>query len=211
MKRHMVLLGVTVVAAAFAMAQQEQPKPARPETPTAQRTDPKQSDAKKGQEDPVAEHQNLEQFVGTWDVSGTCTAEGEGPKTITGTLTSEWALGKHFVKSHMKATEGGKSIEGIGFCGYDPAKGKYVSSWHTDQCNSIMLDEGTYEQGQKVFTYSNQMTGPDGKSIQCRRVVKVVSNNEHTMTIYMTEAGKGEQKTTEITFKRSGRTARADG
>jgi hypothetical protein len=29
------------------------------------------------------------------------------------------------------------------------------------------------------------------------------------MTIYATEAGKGEQKMTELTFKRSNRTARA--
>src|SRR5262245_36694771 len=132
MKRHMVLLGVAVIAAAFAMAQQE-PRPNRPDTPTAQRPDQK-SDAKQRQTEPVAEHQKLDQFVGTWDVSGTGDEGGEAPKTSSGTLTAEWALDKHFVKSHLKGTEGGQSMEGIGFCGYDPAKGKYVSSWHTDQC-----------------------------------------------------------------------------
>ena len=50
--------------------------------------------------------------------------------------------------------------------------------------------------------------GPDGQSVKCRRIVKIISNDEHTMTAFITEPGKAERKVAEITFRRTSRTAR---
>jgi hypothetical protein len=199
--RHFVLVAGALAAAAVVLAQQESSrKPVRHDSSKVQKSEP------------VIEHRNLEPFVGTWQVTGQCYEKDESaPQAFSGTLTSEWALDNHFVKSHLKGKQGNDSFEGIGFCGYDPAKSKYVSSWHNNQCNSILLDEGAYEQGSKEFSYVSEMAGPDGQTMKCRRVVKIVSNDEHTMTFFATEGGKAERKMSEMTFRRTGRTARADG
>lgn len=203
MKGRYLALGAGILVAASAVLAQQQESSRKPT---------RHDSGKPQKAEPVAEHRNLDPFVGTWQITGQCFEKGDSaPEPVSGTLTADWALGKHFVRSQMKGTSGGEPNEGIGFCGYDPTKGKYVSSWHTDQCNSIMLDEGSYEQGSKEFTYTNEMIGPDGQTVKCRRVVKIVSNDEHTMTIFSNEGGKGERKTAEMTFRRSGRTARADG
>ena len=198
--RHFVLAAGVLAAAAAVLAQQDSTrKPTRHDS------------SKPEHAGPVAEHKNLDPFVGTWQVTGQCFEKSESaPESVSGTLTAEWVLDNRFVRSQLTGRNGTDRIEGIGFCGYDPAKGKYVSSWHNNQCNSIITDDGAYEQGGKEFTYTSEMIGPDGQTMKCRRIVKIVSNDEHTMTVFATEGGKPERKMSEMTFRRSGRTARAD-
>lgn len=132
-----------------------------------------------------------------------------GAESITATVTSEWVLGNRFVKTHMRGTSGGDSIEGMGMCGYDNNNGKYVSTWQDTECTSIKMDEGTYEPSTKTFTYTGESAGPNGQMVTHRRTVRVVNNDEHVMTAYVTIGGAAEQKMAELTFRRSG-VARTD-
>lgn len=151
---------------------------------------------------PTTQHQQLQPFVGTWTISGTCMKDGPA-EPCSGTVTSEWVLGNRFVKNHMRGMAGSEAMEGIGLCGYDTQEGKFVSSWVDNQCTSIKTDKGTFEPGTKTFTYEcDGCKDKDGTALKCRKVIKIVSDSEHTLTGYVTKDGR-EQKVKELTFKKS--------
>lgn len=190
--------------------QPQQPRPAPTEDPA--RKDVGQTEKDKDKErlaQPGPEHRNLRAFVGTWQISGQCTKEGTQPETVSGTCNSELVLGDRFVQTKVNVTEGGKTIEGIGMCGYNNAQKQYVTTWQDTECTGIKMETGSYEPGTKTFTYTGEFKDETGKSVRCRRLVKIVSDNEHLMTYYMTGPDKPEQKVAEMTFKRVTRTAEA--
>lgn len=156
---------------------------------------------------PGAQHRHLDVFTGTWNVTGQCMKDESQTEAVRGTAEAEWVLDKHFVKTTVKLTEGGDTIEGIAMCGYDNNKQKFVSTWQDSECTGIKMDKGEYDPGTKTFTYTGEYEGEDGKKVQCRRVVKIKSDIEHTMTSYITEPGKGERKVAELTFKKGRETA----
>lgn len=220
---------IALAATSIALSQQERPRPDQPR-PEQPRTDQNrdQGDRAAREDQPGPEHNVLQSLVGTWQLSGTC----YGPKTdkaggnadsqdraaqagtdegqpVGGTLTSEWALDKHFVKCHLRGTEGSRTIEGMGLTGYDNAKDKYVSSWADNQCTSIKMEEGTYDPSSKTFTFTGESKTLDGKTAKCRRIIQIKSDNEHTMTVFVTESGQAEKKVLEATFRRTSSTARS--
>lgn len=190
------------------------------------------------QEGPGAEHRQLENLVGSWQFTGQCfekcgdkdsntTRAGELPKdaankatpatpakpeseAVTGTNHSEWVLGGRFVRCEVKGTHGNKSMNGIAMTGYDTEKRRFVSTWMDDQCNSIKTDEGTYDPSTRTFTFIGESTGPDGQTVRCRRVVKITSRDEHTMTTYLTTGGQAEKQVAELTFRRTNQAARGN-
>jgi hypothetical protein len=154
---------------------------------------------------PGPEHKNLAPFIGTWQVTGTCwkdpSSQGE---PVSGTCTSEWILGNRFVQSHARLNKGGTMAEGIMMCGYDNAQKKYVTTMQDSECTAIKMETGTYDAGSKTFTFAGETKDKDGKTVQCRRTVKVVDDNEHVVTMYASEGGQGEKKVAELSFRRAG-------
>lgn len=196
--------------AASALAQQKDPPPRDTQQKDSQLKDGR-SDRDMERSQPAPELKNLESGIGSWQLSGQCYEKSDSaPEAFSGTATSEWILGNRFVKTTVHATSGGKTVEGIAVCGYDDGKKKFVSTWQDNQCNAIKMDEGSYDPGTKTYTYTGEFTGPDGKMNKCRRTMRIAGNDEHVMTSYITEDGKPERKISEITFKRSTRSARAD-
>lgn len=124
-------------------------------------------------------------------------------KTITGTLTSEWALGNNFVKCHLEGDCGGKAIEGIGLTGYDMSKAKYVTTWADNQKMAIMSEEGTYDPASKTFTFTSESKDRAGKQGKYRRTIQFTGNDEYKMTVYVSDEGQAEKKMLEVTCRRS--------
>ena len=132
------------------------------------------------------------------------------PEAFTGTDHSEWILGGRFVRCEIKGTLGNKSMHGIAMTGYDTAKRRFVSTWQDDQCNSIKMDEGTFDPSARTFTFLGESTGPNGETVKCRRVIKVTNRDEHTMVMYLTKGSQAEERVSEMTFRRTNQAARVN-
>jgi hypothetical protein len=206
----------TLIAAAVCAQDTTRPRPeSQPPSDRAPRPDAQPSDRtmdksrdKVAADEPGPEHKQLEAFVGNWEMTGQCWEKPGGTaESVSGTAKSEWILGNRFVKSHVRGSKTGQSMEGIAMCGYDNGQRKYVSSWQDDKCTAIKMETGSYDTGTKTFTYTGESKDKNGQTVRCRRTVKINSDNEHVMTTYATESGKQEMKVAEITFKRSGTTA----
>lgn len=188
---------------------------------------------------PGPEHRQLESLVGDWQITGQCfeksgdkkttqatpakdakeskdystdrsTQSASEPEAFTGTDHSEWILGGRFVRCEVKGSLGSKPMHGIAMTGYDTAKRRYVSTWQDDQCNTIKMEEGTYDPTARTFTFLGESAGPNGESVKCRRVVKITNRDEHTMVTYLTKGSQPEQRVAEMTFRRTNQAARGN-
>lgn len=149
-------------------------------------------------------HKKLEPLVGSWDVSGQCWDKpGESPQSITGKDDSEWVLGGRFVQCHANGSKGSTPFEGIGMLGYDNAQRKYVASWHDTESTGIKTETGTYDSATKTFTFVGESKDENGQTVKCRRVMRIDSNDQHTVTAYVTPTGGTETKAAELVFKRT--------
>jgi len=154
---------------------------------------------------PGTEHQVLNALVGTWDVSGQCWAKvGDTAQSVTGTDTSEWILGQRFVKSHARGTKASQPFEGIGMMGYDNARREYQATWQDTDCTGIKMETGTYDAASKTFTFKGDFKDDKGQTVSSRRLLEVMSNDQHKMTTYLTMSGQPELKAAELVFKRTG-------
>jgi hypothetical protein len=193
-----MLIAIPLVSLAFAGGQPEERAPIKTGQPGAE------TDRKARLAQPGPEHRMLEPLLGSWTISGQCwEKQGESPQSVTGTDDSEWVLGNRFVKCHVKGSKAGKQFEGIGMMGYDNAQRQYQASWQDTECTAIKMETGTYDSATKTFTFTGDFKDENGQSVRCRRLVKIDSDDQHTMTAYLTPGGQTEMKVAELTFKRT--------
>jgi len=112
------------------------------------------------------EHKALANDVGVWDadmfvyVPGMKEpiAAGHGVETKTLLSGGLWAL------SEFKGDFAAVPYEGRGQIGFDPAKGKYVSSWIDSASAKLLVQEGTYDEKTKTVTMIGEGDDPRGGS-----------------------------------------------
>jgi hypothetical protein len=75
------------------------------------------------------------------------------------------------------------------------------------------METGSYDPSTKTFTFLGDFKDENGQTIRSRRTVQIDSNDQHTMTAYLTPSGQSEVKVAEMTFKRTstGTTGRRGG
>jgi hypothetical protein len=112
---------------------------------------------------PGKNHEKLEYYVGTWDVTTKFWMDGpdKPPTESTATTWCRMIFGGRFVQSEMKGMmtieiEGQMvpiPMEAVGYIGYDNFKEKYVAAWIDSHGTGIYHSEGTADKKGKVFTY----------------------------------------------------------
>ncbi|MEO0530894.1 MAG: DUF1579 domain-containing protein [Planctomycetota bacterium] len=129
---------------------------------------------------PVAEHELLQRFVGTWDSVGECsTGPDSEPMINRATMTSR-SVGGRWVVNEMDVDAGGMPVTGLQTLGYDPAKQKYVGTWVDSMQNHLWVYEGDYDPATKTLvlhTMGPNMMG-DGELIPFRDSYEFVSDDE---------------------------------
>ena len=112
---------------------------------------------------PGKNHERLEYYVGTWDVTTKFWMDGpdKPPTESTATSWCRMIFGGRFVQTDMKGMmtveiEGRMvpiPMEAVGYLGYDNFKEKYVGIWIDGHGTGIYYSEGTADKKGKVFTY----------------------------------------------------------
>lgn len=158
---------------------------------------------------PGPNHELLKSFAGKWTVSNKMW-EGEGePQLSTGTAEVVALLDGRFYRESYKSEFMGMPFEGIGHTGYDNIGKKFISTWMDNMSTGVMSSEGTFDAATKTFAFSGEFSDPMGKKIKNRMTTKLVSNDEHVMTMFHTEPGGTEKKVMEIVYKRAAQSAAA--
>ena len=153
---------------------------------------------------PGPNHKLLASLTGRWVFSTKMWMEpGAPPESSTGTAIYTPLMDGRYIQGEYKGTFGGMPFQGLGLTGYDNVAQHFTATWADNMGTSIMLMTGHYDPAAKVFTYKGDMDDmmKPGTKVKFRQVVKVQSDDAHTMEWYETRGGK-EIKTMEITYTR---------
>ncbi len=154
---------------------------------------------------PGPEHVLLEAMVGEWAAECTMEMEPGKPTTTKARSKNHWIMDKRFVQQDYAGDFMGMPFSGMSLIGYDKYQKKYVSTWIDSMSTMIYMSLGTYDAATKTFTFEGE--GPDcmdptgTKLSKMKNVVKVLSKDKHTFTMYQQMDGKMVQSM-EITYTR---------
>ncbi len=135
---------------------------------------------------PGPAHEVLNQKIGKWSMVVKMFEPGApAPMESTATTEAKWILDGRYVEDHTEGSFMGMPFRGLGLCGYDNLKKKYVGVWLDNMGTGLMLAEGDYDAATKTFTYASQ--GPDvmaGEYVPMRSVEKIVDADHWTMQMF---------------------------
>ncbi len=153
---------------------------------------------------PNENHQRLGAMIGTWNCTVKTWEPGStSPTESAGKCTNTWILGNRYVLTEYEGNFRGMPFEGMGIGGYDNINKRYFSTWFDTMMTGMMSEHGQYEGATKTYTYTGRFDAPMGKTMHTRSITKVVSHDEHHLTMYHGEDAHDLPKFMEITYRRA--------
>ncbi len=154
---------------------------------------------------PTREHRLLKDHVGTWKVACTFFMDpSQPPMEAEATETIEM-LGEFWTRSDFSADLGGFSILGSAQLGFDPVKGKWVSTWIDNGMPHLFYFEGDLDESAGALEMKG--TGPspvDGSQTTYRTVEIALGPDERTLDMYFTLPSGDEVQMFTYRYKREG-------
>ena len=131
---------------------------------------------------PTEHHAQLQKSVGHWEGTITMTMPGMG-EMVSPASEDVRSGGPFWTISDFKSDMGGMPYSGHGCHGFDPEKGKYVSTWIDNMTSYLNVMEGSLdeESGMIVMEWNApDMTG----AMAPHRSEQKMSDDAYTMTFY---------------------------
>jgi hypothetical protein len=149
-------------------------------------------------------HKMMAMVEGEWTTDGKMWMDPKGqPVASKGEASYKMILGGRYQESTFRGDMMGMPFEGKGLMAYDNLKKQFENTWVDNMSSGIMKTEGTYDPGTKTYNMSGKMVDPmSGKECKMRETLKIVDNDTHVMSMYVTMGDNPEYKTMELTFKR---------
>jgi hypothetical protein len=165
-------------------------------------------DPKKNAEPPAdkagPEHKKLDALAGSWTFTMKMWMEpGKPPQEGKGTAEQKWIMDGRFLQEDVHSDSFGDKFTGMGLTGYDNGIGKYTSFWIDSTTTAMSLSLGSADASGKVVTFNKDEFDPmTKKKVKIRDVIRIDSNDKHTVESYRTEEGGKEMKMMEIVYTR---------
>lgn len=154
---------------------------------------------------PGPQHKLLEPIVGKWTFTAKFWMDPTQPPMETqGTSERKWILGSRYIIDDVDTPSlGGEKFQGLGLMGYDNIQQKYISVWLDSMGTGMSTSLGAVDKSGKIFTYQREEFDPVSKQkMKNRDVVRIESNDKHTMEMYRILPGGKEMKSGEIIYTR---------
>ncbi len=144
---------------------------------------------------PTHEHHLLKEHVGTWKVDCTYfTDPTQPPMEVLATETIEM-LGEFWTRSLFRADMGGFVLEGSATVGYDPQKGKWISTWIDNVNPTLFLFEGDLDETAQSLEMTGSGPSPVDEEITTYRTVeKVIGPDQRQLDMFVTLPDGGEMR-----------------
>lgn len=154
---------------------------------------------------PSAAHSNYEPIVGTWNMDWTLLG-GSEPRKVSGTCINTWAVGGRWVKSDFKTDMniGDEIFQGTGYFGHDNVSGEYHNVWFESNRTAVQYDVGGFDSATKTFTFEGEQPTAGGQMVSTRTTLRIVSDDEHVIEMYVRRGEGEERKVLELVFTREG-------
>jgi hypothetical protein len=182
------ILGAAISTAAFLVAGRVFSGDDEPKAPPADTSSP------------VAEHEALKQYTGSWDGAGTLTLP-DGSMAVASHQTGTLIMGGRFLQLDSEITVGSGKIKMLEFVGYDVQGKKYVHFSMEDDSTRFSQDEGAHDAAKKATVMRGTEPTPDGKERKFRYTIGDVVDGAFHAELFNDE-GSGEHKVLEWTLKK---------
>jgi hypothetical protein len=177
--------------------------------PLAQPADPMEAgtDSAAAASQPGPNHNLLDIFVGTWDVSANFdTGPGQPPETASGQMVNTWQLEGRWLKQEytgQMASLG--AFRGLGFLGYDNLQKSFVGTWMDTLSTSCLMSKGAFDESKATFTLSGDFTVEGGEKYRQKQVMTILSPDRYVVSMYLAGPDGAEFKTGNLEYTRSSR------
>jgi len=151
---------------------------------------------------PAEQHKLLAKMAGSWKVTGQWWQDADSaPNQSNGTAKHKVIFDGLFVQQEYTGDMMGNPFVGIGMVGFDNHTKKFQSIWMDSMGSSIMYFVGNTNNGNTI-TMTADFDDPMRGSVTWRSVTKIVSDDIHTVEMYVTPKNGSEEKMAEMTYNR---------
>ncbi|MEO6595645.1 MAG: DUF1579 domain-containing protein [Planctomycetota bacterium] len=172
----------------FALAQDAKDKPAKPAV-----------DASMQMPKPGPEHANLKKAEGNWDVA----VESPGFPAAKGVSEQKMTLKGFWLVDKFSCDWNGTPFEGRGTTGYDPIKGKYVSTWVDSMSPTLTVTEGTFDEKTRTLNMLGDGYNEKGEKVKVRTATIHKDANTVVFEMYNKGSDGKESQVMSIKYTRS--------
>ena len=156
---------------------------------------------------PVAAHEKLAPFVGTFKAQVKIWMGPGDPMVSTGVMNSTLELGGRFLQQVYQGDDSGgpfPDFAGRGYWGYNTVTNKYEGFW-IDTGSTIMQHEsGDIDASGKVWTMIGEMPNPSGGGNMTKKsVITLEDKDHHSMKMFFGTPEGNEAKGMEIQYTRA--------
>lgn len=153
---------------------------------------------------PGPHHARLAGFAGSWDIHTRFWQQpGAAPHESDGTAELRLILGGRFLEQRQEGRHLGRPTSGIGYVGFDNAKGRYVSLWLDDLNTAVLRTEGAPDPSGKVIrTRGTIDDAATGKVLRIEEVMTLVGPDRFTYEAWVGPSGGKLARVMEIVYSR---------
>lgn len=208
-----VVVAVSLVAFATALAQEKKPEAPAPAGKTGQPPTTQPAGEKAVKEmmakwmevnQPGPPHETFKKWAGEWESASRFWMTPDAPPSESkGRAEFELLYGGRYLLGRHKIEMPEGSFEGMSLDAYDNVKKKYVSMWIDSLSTGVYLMTGTADAAGKVWNYAGTMDDPlTGEDKPTRMVMRWLNDDTVVMEMFEKPAGKDEFKNMEMTYTR---------
>ena len=159
---------------------------------------------------PDSHHARLADFVGSWNIHTRFWRQPDmEPLESDGTAELRLILGGRFLEQRQEGTLLGKHTSGIGYVGYDNAKGRYTSLWLDDLGTAVLQTEGPPDRSGKVIrTHGMIDDAATGKPLRIEEAMSLVGPDRFTYEAWTGPPGGKLMRVMQIVYSRRLRKSR---
>jgi hypothetical protein len=155
---------------------------------------------------PVAAHEKLAPFVGTFKARVKIWMGPGDPMVSTGVMVNTLELGGRFLQEVYQGDDSGgpfPDFAGRGYWGYNTVINKYEGFWIDTASTMMQFESGDVDASGKVWTMLGELPNPStGQNMKKKSVITLKDNDHHSMEMFFTTPDGKEIKGMEIQYTR---------
>ena len=136
---------------------------------------------------PQKEHEWLQRLTGEWEAEARCFMDPNGPPSVNTGIERVRALGGFWIISEVESDSAENPYANLSTTGFDPTKGKYISTWIDTMTSYLWKSEGTLNEAGTILTMEAEGICPlnPGRLTRTRDVTELKGADLKVMTSSM--------------------------
>jgi len=184
------------------------PRPTDTAAPAAPNSSPSRTSAPQPPEAPTispdAARDVLAKLEGTWDLAIRLYDRGSPQAATQGRSVFAPTLNGRFIREHFTGVFGAENIEGLGFTGFDEARGLFTMSWLDSSSGAISTALGSYDPDFETLTFAGLYEpGPGARPVETRTTITLDRDDRHLFTFKFVQPDGAELTVYEIVYRRA--------